>query len=103
MESLAILLAIPLLGGLVLWGIGDHDRAPEVNAVFSFATLAAFNYRRARTLLVTTVWLMLAFTLWLLFVQAFRLHAFCRYCLVSAAITFLLAGITVAMPPTRRS
>jgi uncharacterized membrane protein len=28
------------------------------------------------------------------------LHAFCRYCLFSAAMIFLLAGIVVASPPS---
>jgi uncharacterized membrane protein len=38
-------------------------------------------------------------TLWLLYVQAFVLHSFCRFCLFSAAITFLLMGLVVATPP----
>jgi uncharacterized membrane protein len=70
-------------------------------SVFSFATFAAFGYPRARTLLTLTVWSMFAVTLWLLYVQAFLLHAFCRYCLVSAALIFLMAGIVVATPPSR--
>jgi uncharacterized membrane protein len=70
-------------------------------SVFSFATFAAFGYPRARTLLALTVWSMFAVTLWLLYVQAFLLHAFCRYCLVSAALIFLMAGIVVATPPSR--
>jgi uncharacterized membrane protein len=41
---------------------------------------------------------MLAATLWLLYVQAFLLHAFCRYCLFSAALIFLLAAIVVLTP-----
>jgi uncharacterized membrane protein len=41
---------------------------------------------------------MFCMTLWLLFVQAFRLHAFCRYCLFSAALIFLLTGLVVARP-----
>jgi len=41
---------------------------------------------------------MFLMTLWLLFVQAFRLHAFCRYCLFSAALVFLLTGLVVARP-----
>jgi uncharacterized membrane protein len=45
---------------------------------------------------------MFATTLWLLYVQAFVLHAFCRYCLFSAAVTFLLAGIVVAIPPSHK-
>jgi uncharacterized membrane protein len=67
-------------------------------SVFSFATFAAFGYARARTLFTVTVWAMFAAALWFLFVQAFLLHAFCRYCLFSAAITFLLAGIVVLSP-----
>jgi uncharacterized membrane protein len=39
---------------------------------------------------------MFATTLWLLYVQAFVLHAFCDYCLLSAAVTFTLAGLVVA-------
>jgi uncharacterized membrane protein len=39
---------------------------------------------------------MFAVTLWLLYAQAFILHAFCRYCLFSAAMVFLLAGLIVA-------
>lgn len=68
--------------------------------VFSFATFAAFGYARARIFFALTVWVMFGFTLWLLFVQAFMLHAFCRYCLFSAAMIFLLAGVVVASPPS---
>jgi uncharacterized membrane protein len=68
-------------------------------AAFSFATFAGFGYKRARGLFALTVWPMFAMTLWLLYVQAFVLHAFCRYCLFSAAFTFLLAGLVVASPP----
>src|SRR5439155_26798769 len=61
-------------------------------SVFSFATFAAFGYVRARTFLILTLGAMFLATLWLLYVQAFLLHAYCRYCLFSAAITFLLTG-----------
>jgi uncharacterized membrane protein len=67
-------------------------------SVFAFTTFAAFGYRRARTLLIPTVGAMFLVTLWLLYVQAFLLHAYCRYCLFSAAITFLLAGLVIAVP-----
>lgn len=67
-------------------------------AAFSCAILAGFGYKRARGLFALTVWSMFAMTLWLLYVQAFLLHAFCRYCLFSAAFTFLLAGLVVASP-----
>ena len=69
-------------------------------SVFSFATLAAFGYSKARRFLTVTISLMFLFTLWLLGVQAFLLHAFCRYCLVSAALVFLLSGLAVATPPS---
>jgi uncharacterized membrane protein len=68
-------------------------------AAFTFATFTAFGYARARMLFSLTVWAMFATTLWLLFVQAFILHAFCRYCLFSAAIIFFLTGIVVASRP----
>jgi len=67
-------------------------------AVFTFATFAAFGYQRARTFLAVTVFMMFLSTLWFLYVQAFLLHAFCRFCLFSAAITFLLTGLVVATP-----
>ena len=63
---------------------------------FSLATLAAFGYARARALLALLVGSMLLVTLWLLYVQAFVLRAFCQYCLLSAAITGALAVIVVA-------
>jgi len=69
--------------------------------VFSFATFAAFGYVRARTFLILTVGAMFLATLWLLYVQAFLLHAYCRYCLFSAAITFLLTGLVIALPPSK--
>jgi uncharacterized membrane protein len=69
--------------------------------VFSFATFAAFGYARARTFLVLLVWAMFAVTLWFLYVQSFLLHAFCRFCLFSAAIVFLLTGLVVATSPRR--
>jgi uncharacterized membrane protein len=50
---------------------------------FSFATFAAFGYARARTFLIPTIGAMFLGTLWLLYVQAFLLHAYCRYCLFS--------------------
>ena len=67
-------------------------------SVFSFAIFAAFGYSQARKFFAWTVLAMFLMTLWLLFVQAFRLHAFCRYCLFSAALVFLLTGLVVARP-----
>jgi uncharacterized membrane protein len=66
--------------------------------VFSLSVFAAFGYLRARKLFAVLVWAMFAGTLWFLFVQAFLLHAFCRYCLFSAAMVFLLTGLVMATP-----
>jgi uncharacterized membrane protein len=66
--------------------------------VFSSATLAAFGYRRAETILGLMVGLMFLATLGLLYVQARVLHNFCDYCLLSAALVFLLAGLVIAIP-----
>ncbi len=68
---------------------------------FTFAIFAAFGYARARIYFAIVVGFMFAGTLWFLFVQAFLLHAFCRFCLFSAAVVFLLTGLVVATP--RRS
>ena len=70
-------------------------------SVFSFATFATFGYQRAGKFFALTVWAMFAVTLWLLFVQAFVLHAFCRYCLFSAALVFILAAVVVLTPSSR--
>ena len=69
-------------------------------SVFSLATFATFGYIRARRFLALVVGVMFLVTLWLLYVQAFLLHAYCRYCLFSAAITFLIAGLLIAVPPS---
>jgi len=71
-------------------------------AAFSLATLAAFGYARARTFLAVLVAGMLATTLWLLYVQAFVLHAFCDFCLLSAGLTLALAAIVTADHFTRK-
>jgi uncharacterized membrane protein len=70
-------------------------------SAFTFATFAVFGYAPARIFLILTIGAMFLGTLWLLYVQAFLLHAYCRYCLFSAAITFLLAGLVIALPPGR--
>jgi uncharacterized membrane protein len=72
-------------------------------STFTFAIFAAFDHPRARKFFALMVSVLFAVTLWLLYVQAFLLHAFCRYCLFSAAITFLLMGLVVASPSPRRS
>lgn len=77
------------IAGVPLAGIG----AFAYFAAFSLAILAIFGNRTARTLLFYLVALMFAFTIWLFCVQAFVLHKFCQYCLLSGAVTLLLALI----------
>ena len=60
-------------------------------AAFSLATLAAYGYDGARRLLAPLVAVMFLATLWFLYLQAFVIRAFCFYCLISAAVTTLLA------------
>jgi uncharacterized membrane protein len=69
--------------------------------LFSLAILAAFGYARARGLMVILVSLMFVASLYFLYLQAFVLHAFCPFCLFSAAVTFLLAGLLLAFPTSR--
>jgi len=71
-------------------------------AVFTLATFAAFGYSSMPKFLALIVGAMFVMTLWFLYVQAFLLHAYCRYCLFSAAITFLIAGLLIAVPPSKR-
>ena len=57
---------------------------------FSLAILAAFGYPFVRPLLTVLVTLMFLTSLWLIYLQAFVIHHFCQYCLLSAAITTIL-------------
>lgn len=64
-------------------------------AVFSLATLTAFGYARTLKLLRILVGVMFAFTLRLLYLQAFVIEAYCSYCLLSAAVTATLLSIQI--------
>lgn len=63
--------------------------------VFSLATLAAFGNGRAWSLLAAIVGAMAIFTVWLIYLQAFVIQAFCQFCLLSAAVTFTLLAIVI--------
>ena len=63
--------------------------------VFSLATLAAFGYKVMRKLLVLIVALMFLTTLWLLYLQAFVIHHFCQFCLLSAIVTIILTALVM--------
>lgn len=64
--------------------------------VFSAALLAAFGYRKCGPFFAFVVTIMFGMTLWLLYLQAFVLHAFCDYCLFSAGVTTVLTAIAAA-------
>ncbi len=80
------------VAGLPLSGLG----ALAYFTAFSLATLAAFDYRKAGDLLLILVVLMLAVSVYLFILQAFVIKAFCQFCLLSAAITLLLALLVTA-------
>ena len=86
------------LGGIPVAMLG----ALAYFTVFTLSTFAAFGYSWAPRFVALIAGAMFLMTLWLLYVQAFLLHAYCRYCLFSAAITFLIAGLLIAVPPSQR-
>ena len=63
--------------------------------VFSLATLAAFGYRIVNNLLTLIVAAMFLTTLWLLYLQAFVIHHFCQFCLLSALVTSTLTALVI--------
>src|SRR5215213_347316 len=63
--------------------------------VFSLATLAFFGYGIAGKLLVPVVGAMFLVSLWLIYLQAFVIRAFCQYCLLSAVITIALLMVVL--------
>ena len=65
-------------------------------AVFSLATLAVFGSKLARTWMAILVVPMILMTCWLVYLQAFVLHAFCEFCLLSASMTVLLTLLAFA-------
>ena len=79
------------IGSIPLASVG----AGAYFTVFSLAILAGFGYKFARPLLTLMVGLMFLTTLWLLYLQAFVIHHFCQYCLLSAAVTTVLSIIVL--------
>ena len=60
---------------------------------FALALLAAFGNRLMWTVFGVQVVLMSVFTVWLLYLQAFVIGAFCQFCLISALTTFTMLAI----------
>ena len=86
-----------VVGGYPLASIG----ALAYFTVFSLAILALFGYRIASQLLILLVLAMCLVSLWLIYLQAFVIHAFCQFCLLSAIITFTLTGLALFLWKTR--
>lgn len=80
-----------VIGGFPLAAVG----AAAYFTVFSLAILAAFGYRIAGTLLTPLTMAMFLVSLWLIYLQAFVIRAFCQFCLLSAAITFCLLVVAL--------
>ena len=87
-----------VVGGYPLASIG----ALAYFTVFSLAILALFGYRIASQLLILLVLAMCIVSLWLIYLQAFVIHAFCQFCLLSAIITFSLTGLVLLLWKMRR-
>ena len=85
--------AYAAFGKVPLAGIG----AIAYFSAFSLATLAGFGRRWASSLLRWLVGGMLGVTCWLFYLQAFVLHAFCDFCLLSAALTATLSAIVLTL------
>ena len=76
-------------------------RAAAYFTVFSATILVAFGHDWARGILIAVIVLMFVASLYFLFLQAFVLHAFCPFCLLSAALTFFLTGLLLVIPSRR--
>jgi uncharacterized membrane protein len=86
------------VGGIPLALIG----AAAYFSVFSLATLTAFEYKLAGTLLTLLVALMFLTTLWLLYLQAFVIGHFCQFCLLSAIATTILTLLVLIVRKLHR-
>jgi uncharacterized membrane protein len=83
------LLGLPVAG----WGVGYYLL---VLILSTAATQERFESSRGLSLaiLLVTSWGVL-FTAWLTYLELFRIHAICRWCLGSAAMVLLLFGLAL--------
>jgi uncharacterized membrane protein len=64
-------------------------------AVLVAAVLAVIGLRGARSVVALMAIPMALTSLWLVYLQAFVIHAFCKYCLLSAAVCITLAVLVL--------
>ena len=75
------------IAGVPLAGFG----AMAYLGVIVSATFAATGSLRGRQIFALLAAIMALFSVWLIYLQAFVIHAFCKYCLASAATSLSLA------------
>jgi uncharacterized membrane protein len=71
-------------------------------AVLVAAVLAVIGLRGARSVVALMAIPMALTSLWLVYLQAFVIHAFCKYCLLSAAVCITLAVLVLTEWLVRR-
>lgn len=86
------------VGGIPLAGFG----AVAYAAVIIAGLAAASGWTIAGRFLAILGPVMALVSIWLLYLQAFVIHAFCKYCLASAAASLLLAGLVLTEWPAWR-
>ena len=69
--------------------------AMAYGSVIAAAVFAAGGSKLGRQALVILATIMALVSLWLVYLQAFVIHSFCRYCLASAAASWTLAGLVL--------
>lgn len=72
-------------------------------AAFSLSLLAYYGYRNLWTAFGLLAAVMAAFSLWLIYLQAFVIGAFCQFCLISALTSFTLLALYIVSRLTGRN
>ena len=83
--------AYATMGGVPLAAFG----AVAYFIAFSLALLAVYGNENTWKFFGLFVTFMAVFSCWLIYVQAFLIHAFCQFCLLSAGTTFSLLTIFI--------